>query len=493
MDEQHAGPGGDPATAPLATVPPVSRRPRWRPRRPRVLVGVAVVAVAVVAVAVVGVVTVRSAAADPSTGLLRLAHLSPATPAVDVYATGPRLPPTRIASGVSYQGVSPYLAEPAGAYTLQARPAGAAPDSPPAISVSVEIPAGTAQTAAFIDGGVGSAMQMQVLDDETAPAPAGTGMVRVVQGADVGPLDVTAVGGPTLARDLFYGSSTPYVSLPAHPWGIAVASRAGATASRVIPVASTSVNSLFVTRGVDGKLAVIPVLDAGSAPVSPAPGAPPVPVPPPSAGPDTSTPLPGAPKVPSPPRGGIGAGAGGLAPRSIIDDLFGSGDSTAPPAPRMPEADATAPPPGGPRPVGLTIPAVNMNVPTTTDLRIDYRGELQVPTDFGKVGWYTDSAVPGDPGPAVLVGHVDTRRGPAVFADLDHLRPGDPIDVARSDGGTAHFRVDGVAYYPKDTVPTQSVYGPRTNPQLRLLTCGGPFDAATLSYRDNLVVYASSR
>lgn len=74
------------------------------------------------------------------------------------------------------------------------------------------------------------------------------------------------------------------------------------------------------------------------------------------------------------------------------------------------------------------------------------------------------SAVPGDPGPAVFAGHVDTRRGPAVFAPLDRLR--------------------------KDTVPTERI---STTPQLRLLTCGGPFDEGTLSYQDNVVVFASAR
>ena len=463
---------------------------RPRPRR-GVVVGAAVV-VALLVAAVVGVLSVRQAEADPSIGLLRVAHLSPRTPSVDMYAAGPGAPMTKVASGVAYQGITPYLAEPAGTYTLQVRPAGAPAESPAVVTVSVEVPAGTAQTAAFVDAAGSPVAQLQVLTDQTAPAAPGTGQVRVVQGADVGPLDVTAVGGPPLARDLFYGSSTPYATLPARPWGMAVRTRAGATAATVVPLAGGAVYSLVVTHTADGRLVATPVLDAASAPVAPAPGAAPAPVPPPAAGPDPSTPLPPAPRVPAPPQGGIEAGGGGLAARGLLDGLFGSSDErTAPPAARLPEADSTAPGPAGTRPVGLSIPSLRLDRPVPADLRIDFRGRLQVPADYGRVGWFATSAVPGDPGPAVLVGHVDTRRGPAVFADLDRLRPGDPIDVPRSDGRTAHFRVDRIGYYPKDEIPTEQIYGPTPGPQLRLMTCGGPFDESTLSYRDNLVVFAS--
>lgn len=80
-----------------------------------------------------------------------------------------------------------------------------------------------------------------------------------------------------------------------------------------------------------------------------------------------------------------------------------------------------------------------------------------------------------------------------MFAQLDRLRRGDLIEVPRSDGGTARYVVDSVEYFPKNTMPTDRIYGPSTTPQLRLLTCGGPFDEDTLSYRDNVVVFASGR
>ncbi len=496
----------------------------------------AVVAVLAVVIGVVGVVSAREATADPGTAMLRLAHLSPNTPAVDMYATGPNLPLTKVAGDVSYRAVSPYLTEPAGTYRIQGRPAGAPASSPPLFDVAVDLPAGSAQTATFVDIGPNGATQAQVLDDETAPSATGSGGLRIVQAAaEVGPLDVDA-SDPSgdspdipLARTLFYGSATPYATVAAHPWKVRLTSRNGKETTLTVPVTSTSVASLVVTRGADGGLAAQVVPDAASAAgvPSPAPGAPPVAAPPaprtaessaapvapgsqapqPPGAEASASPTPPAPKAPSPPGGGIGAGLGGLsrdhvgtlAAGGIWDTVagwFGSGgdsDPGAPPAVRMPLAIATAPPPGGPHPTGLEIPAIGLDTSDPTDLRIDYQGALQVPTDFTKVGWFTSSAVPGDPGSSVMVGHVDTRNGPAVFGRLDDLKPGDLIEVPRSDGGTATFGVDSVETFAKDALPTERVYGPTTTPTLRLMTCGGPFDDASLNYRDNIVVFATPR
>ncbi|MFC5061708.1 class F sortase [Actinomycetospora atypica] len=494
-------------------------------------------AVVVLAIGAVAVIGVREATADPGTGMLRLAHLSPATPAVDMYAQGPDLPLTKVAGEVSYRTVSPYLTEPAGTYRVQGRPAGAPQSSPPLFDVAVDVPAGSAQTATFVDIGPNGATQAQVLDDETAPAAAGSGALRIVQAAaEVGPVDVTgsSPGSPDvpIARTLFYGSATPYATVPAQPWTLQVRSRSGKSAELEVPVTSTSVATLVVTRGADGGLATQLVPDAASAASvpTPAPGAPPVvpsqaprtaessvppvapgtPAPPqPSSAetaPEASTPP--APVAPSPPTGGIGAGLGGLSRSGLlhgglaaggiwdtIAGWFGADDAdgvdSVPAAVKMPLSLATAPPPGGPHPTSLDIPSIGLDSSDPVDLRVDYRGALQVPTDFSKVGWFTSSAVPGDPGPAVMVGHVDTRRGPAVFGALDDLRPGAEITVDRSDGGTARFRVDSIETFPKDGLPTERVYGPSTASTLRLLTCGGPFDDASLNYRDNIVVFAS--
>jgi len=137
----------------------------------------AVVAVLAVALGTAGVLGVREATADPGTGMLRLAHLSPTTPALDMYATGPNLPLVKVAGDVSYRAVSPYLTEPAGTYRIQGRPAGAPASSAPIFDVAVDLPAGSAQTATFVDIGPGGTTQAQVLDDETAPAASGVGSI----------------------------------------------------------------------------------------------------------------------------------------------------------------------------------------------------------------------------------------------------------------------------------------------------------------------------
>ena len=120
---------------------------------------------------------------------------------------------------------------------------------------------------------------------------------------------------------------------------------------------------------------------------------------------------------------------------------------------------------------------------------------MQVPgpgPHYGEAGWYRFSPTPGEIGPAVIVGHVDSAAdGPSVFFRLGSLHHGDLIQVARADGTTAVFAVDSVHLYPKTEFPTQLVYGDTTNSALRVITCGGPFDHATGHYRDNVVVFAT--
>jgi hypothetical protein len=141
------------------------------------------------------------------------------------------------------------------------------------------------------------------------------------------------------------------------------------------------------------------------------------------------------------------------------------------------------------RPVLVTVPAIGVRS-SLVPLRLDRAGALVPPADFGQAGWYVGGPTPGDPGPAVIAGHVDSRAGPAIFFRLRDLRPGDTILVGRSDGRTARFRVAEVQRYPKNAFPTQRVYGPTPDRALRMITCGGSFDYARRSYRDNIVVYA---
>ncbi|GIF71854.1 class F sortase [Asanoa siamensis] len=141
-----------------------------------------------------------------------------------------------------------------------------------------------------------------------------------------------------------------------------------------------------------------------------------------------------------------------------------------------------------PPPSEVRIPRVGIRS-TLVGLDLDGTGELEAPADYGKAGWYERGTRPGERGPAVIAGHVDSHRGPAVFYRLRDLRPGDTVEVRRGDLWVP-FRVVHTDRYPKDSFPTSSVYGATPGAELRLITCGGEFDRGKRSYRDNVVVYA---
>ena len=141
-------------------------------------------------------------------------------------------------------------------------------------------------------------------------------------------------------------------------------------------------------------------------------------------------------------------------------------------------------------PVRLQIPAIAVSTPLVPLGRLP-DGSIEVPKDWDTAGWYDRGPRPGQPGPAVILGHVDSKTGPAVFYRLRALRPPDIVRVGLADGRTLVFRVQRVERYPKDEFPTQAVYFPTLNRELRLITCGGEFDYAARSYRDNIVIYAT--
>jgi sortase (surface protein transpeptidase) len=143
-----------------------------------------------------------------------------------------------------------------------------------------------------------------------------------------------------------------------------------------------------------------------------------------------------------------------------------------------------------PRPVSLTIPLIGVNTQLIT-LGLTSSGALQVPSSTSVAGWYTGSPRPGAIGSAIIVGHIDSYTGPGVFYRLSELRAGDKIYVKRANGTLVEFRVTSVQTYLKDRFPTQAVYGPTPDPELRLITCGGAFDYATGHYLSNIVVYAT--
>ncbi|MFI0449998.1 class F sortase [Actinomadura sp. 6N118] len=145
-----------------------------------------------------------------------------------------------------------------------------------------------------------------------------------------------------------------------------------------------------------------------------------------------------------------------------------------------------------PQPVRIVIDKIGVTAPVgPVGLRRD--GAVQVPplSRVNEVGWYRHGPAPGERGPAVLLGHVDSGRGgPGVFYRLGRLRPGDAVRVVRTDGRALRFRVTSVEDVPKDRFPTARVYGDLDHAGLRLITCGGSFDRASRSYTRNVIAWA---
>ena len=142
-------------------------------------------------------------------------------------------------------------------------------------------------------------------------------------------------------------------------------------------------------------------------------------------------------------------------------------------------------------PTAVKIPKIGVSS-SLVSLGLAADGTLQVPTDFSKAGWYVSGAYPGeaDEPPALIVGHVDNYKGPAVFFRLKELGVGDKVLVPRADGTTATFLVYRTANYVKSSFPARSVYAATGRPELRLITCTGQFDTNARSYLSNFVAYA---
>jgi sortase (surface protein transpeptidase) len=141
-------------------------------------------------------------------------------------------------------------------------------------------------------------------------------------------------------------------------------------------------------------------------------------------------------------------------------------------------------------PLELRIPAIGLSTSLST-LGLNLNGTVQVPSDIQQAGWYRFGPTPGQTGSAVILGHVDSYRGPAVFYKLRNLVAGDFIDVTLTDGATALFKVTSVAMYLKSAFPSQAVYASHGSSALQLVTCGGVFDPHTGHYLSNTVVYTA--
>lgn len=141
-------------------------------------------------------------------------------------------------------------------------------------------------------------------------------------------------------------------------------------------------------------------------------------------------------------------------------------------------------------PVTLRIPRLNLESSFVPPLGLLENGEVAVPDSYTHVGWYKHSPTPGALGPAVILGHVDSYAGPAVFFSLGQLEPGDDVYVDREDGTTAHFKVESLERPSQAAFPTQRVYGNIDHAGLRLITCSGIYVRGTARYTHNLIVYA---
>lgn len=163
-------------------------------------------------------------------------------------------------------------------------------------------------------------------------------------------------------------------------------------------------------------------------------------------------------------------------------------------APKPSESAATTPVRGVSdtavgEPVSVEIPSIDVKS-ELVDLGLDDAGALEVPSDADLAGWFTGGSRPGETGPAIIAGHVDSKTGPAVFYRLRELSVGDEVLVRDEAGAEHRFLVTAREQYPKDEFPTQEVYGADPRRVLRVITCGGSFNTDIGHYRDNIVVYA---
>ena len=121
-------------------------------------------------------------------------------------------------------------------------------------------------------------------------------------------------------------------------------------------------------------------------------------------------------------------------------------------------------------------------------LRSDGSGSMEVPP-YGLAAWYRGGQVPGGPGPAVIIGHVDSQSKPDVFNRLKDLKAGDQILVYDKNGDMATFVMDSNEMVLKSELPTERIWNLTTDPVIRLVTCGGKWDASRGHYESNLIVY----
>lgn len=141
-------------------------------------------------------------------------------------------------------------------------------------------------------------------------------------------------------------------------------------------------------------------------------------------------------------------------------------------------------------PVRIVIPDIGVDA-RVVPIGLTEEGALAVP-DFGLAGWYQLGPRPGDPGPAVIAAHVDSRAGPDVFYRLRELVPGAVVRISDAAGTVHEFTVSAVEQHDKDELPADRIWSDEDAPALRLITCGGAFDYSVRHYTDNVIVFAEA-
>ncbi|MEU4404258.1 class F sortase [Streptosporangium sp. NPDC023963] len=195
-------------------------------------------------------------------------------------------------------------------------------------------------------------------------------------------------------------------------------------------------------------------------------------------------------EVPAAGRQPAGVTPSSVGPGGLDAPLTAAAPTAAPPLPViMPPEPLKS---DGVKPRRLAIPKIGVLAPLMA-LSVDSKREIQTPplSRPNQAGWYKHGPIPGQQGPSVVLGHVNTKKGAAVFSRLKEVKRGDKIKVSRSDGSLAEFTVDGVEQVSKAAFPSKRVYGNTGEATLRLITCGGVYNSRTGHYTDNIIVYAT--
>lgn len=186
----------------------------------------------------------------------------------------------------------------------------------------------------------------------------------------------------------------------------------------------------------------------------------------------------------------------GLVAGLFLSDAASVPEAVAAPAPLRPPPEPTEASEASPKPrkrpiakpVRIKIPSIDVDA-RIVPVGLNVDGSMEVP-EFGLAGWYTKGPRPGQPGPSVVVAHVDSRNGPDVFYRLRDLRQGAKIRIRRANGTSQTWVMRSAEQTPKDELPVDRIWNDTQKPLLRLVTCGGSFNYATRHYEDNIIVYA---